>query len=163
MSVSDWRSKAQKAACRPCPAKARCHRRHSERQIQLHGPQGDDLPAARRAVRPSAGLASDGAVGSRRWPQSPHRRRQHRRATMNAYAAKHDGPALIVPVPDQNGEATHNSPRADTTQGNTEPTSPQTCELGRAEDAARGQIGPGMWAWHLARRHLHHAVRPAPP
>jgi hypothetical protein len=30
-------------------------------------------------------------------------------ATMNAYAAKHDGLAPIVLVPDQNGEATHNS------------------------------------------------------
>ena len=41
-------------------------------------------------------------------------------ATMNAYAAKHDGLAPIVLVPDQNGEATHNSLCADTTQGNAE-------------------------------------------
>lgn len=39
---------------------------------------------------------------------------------MNAYAAKHDGLAPIVLVPDQNGEATHNSLCADTTQGNAE-------------------------------------------
>lgn len=39
---------------------------------------------------------------------------------MNAYAAKHDGLAPVVVVPDQNGESTHNSLCADTTQGNAE-------------------------------------------
>ena len=63
MSVSDWHSKAQKGSLPSMPSQQGAHRRHSEHRIQLHGPQGDDLPAARRAVRPSAGLAGDGAVG----------------------------------------------------------------------------------------------------
>ena len=41
-------------------------------------------------------------------------------AMMDSYAAKHDGLAPIVIVPDQNGEASHNSLCADTTQGNAE-------------------------------------------
>lgn len=64
MSVSDWHSKARKGSLPSMPQPRQgAHRRHSEHRIQLHGPQGDDLPAACRAVRPSAGLAGDGAVG----------------------------------------------------------------------------------------------------
>ena len=55
-------------------------RQHPEHRIQVQGAQGDGLPAARRAVRPPAGPAGDGAARrSAGQSRSPHRRRQHRR------------------------------------------------------------------------------------
>lgn len=162
MSVSDWRSKAQKGSLPSMPSQGKvltvdipnAKSNFTARKAMIY------LPPAALSDRPPALPVMELLAGQ---PGSPSRLIDagNIAATMNAYAAKHDGLAPIVLVPDQNGEATHNSLCADTTQGNAETYLHRRGELGQ-EDAARGQVGPHVGdGWVLARRHLHHAARPA--
>ena len=98
MSVSDWHSKARKGSLPSMPSQGKV--------LTVDIPNAKSNFTARKAMiyLPPSRLIDAGNIA----------------ATMNAYAAKHDGLAPIVLVPDQNGEATHNSLCADTTQGNAE-------------------------------------------
>ena len=121
MSVSDWRSKAQKGSLPSMPSQGKvltvdipnAKSNFTARKAMIY------LPPAALSDRPPALPVMELLAGQ---PGSPSRLIDagNIAATMNAYAAKHDGLAPIVLVPDQNGEATHNSLCADTTQGNAE-------------------------------------------
>lgn len=121
MSVSDWRSKAQKSSLPSMPSQGKvltvdipnAKSNFTARKAMIY------LPPAALSDRPPALPVMELLAGQ---PGSPSRLIDagNIAATMNAYAAKHDGLAPIVLVPDQNGEATHNSLCADTTQGNAE-------------------------------------------
>ena len=121
MSVSDWRSKAQKGSLPSMPSQGKVltvdipntESNFTARKAMIY------LPPAALSDRPPALPVMELLAGQ---PGSPSRLIDagNIAATMNAYAAKHDGLAPIVLVPDQNGEATHNSLCADTTQGNAE-------------------------------------------
>ena len=121
MSVSDWRSKAQKSSLPSMPSQGKVltvdipntESNFTARKAMIY------LPPAALSDRPPALPVMELLAGQ---PGSPSRLIDagNIAATMNAYAAKHDGLAPIVLVPDQNGEATHNSLCADTTQGNAE-------------------------------------------
>ena len=121
MSVSDWHSKARKGSLPSMPSQGKvltvdipnAKSNFTARKAMIY------LPPAALSDRPPALPVMELLAGQ---PGSPSRLIDagNIAATMNAYAAKHDGLAPIVLVPDQNGEATHNSLCADTTQGNAE-------------------------------------------
>ena len=121
MSVSDWHSKARKGSLPSMPSQGKVltvdipntESNFTARKAMIY------LPPAALSDRPPALPVMELLAGQ---PGSPSRLIDagNIAATMNAYAAKHDGLAPIVLVPDQNGEATHNSLCADTTQGNAE-------------------------------------------
>lgn len=121
MSVGEWRDKARKDALPSMPDSGRVfavdipntESKFKARKAMVY------LPPAALSDRPPALPVMELLAGQ---PGSPSRLIDagNIAATMNAYAAKHDGLAPIVLVPDQNGEATHNSLCADTTQGNAE-------------------------------------------
>ena len=161
MSVSDWHSKARKGSLPSMPSQGKVltvdipntESNFTARKAMIY------LPPAALSDRPPALPVMELLAGQ---PGSPSRLIDagNIAATMNAYAAKHDGLAPIVLVPDQNGEATHNSLCADTTQGNAE-TYLTTDVVNWAKKMLPVAKSARMWA--MGGRHLHHAARPAPP
>ncbi|WP_236838359.1 alpha/beta hydrolase [Bifidobacterium longum] len=121
MSVGEWRDKARKDALPSMPDSGRVfavsipntESKFKARKAMVY------LPPAALSDRPPALPVMELLAGQ---PGSPGRLIDagNIAATMNAYAAEHDGLAPIVLAPDQNGSATHNSLCADTTRGNAE-------------------------------------------
>lgn len=121
MSVEQWRQRAQRNDLPDMPQAGKVltvtipntASGFTARREMMYLPPAalSDLPPALPVMELMAGQ-----------PGSPSRlvEASNIAAMMNAYAAKHDGLAPIVLVPDQNGEDTHNSLCADTTQGNAE-------------------------------------------
>lgn len=121
MSVGEWRDKARKGALPSMPDSGRVfavdipntESKFKARKAMVY------LPPAALSGRPPALPVMELLAGQ---PGSPGRLIDagNIAATMNAYAAEHDGLAPIVLAPDQNGSAMHNSLCADTTRGNAE-------------------------------------------
>ena len=121
MSVGEWRDKARKDALPSMPDSGRVfavdipntESKFKARKAMVY------LPPAALSDRPPALPVMELLAGQ---PGSPGRLIDagNIAATMNAYAAEHDGLAPIVLAPDQNGSAMHNSLCADTTRGNAE-------------------------------------------
>ena len=121
MSVGEWRDKARKDALPSMPDSGKVfavdipntESKFKARKAMVY------LPPAALSDRPPALPVMELLAGQ---PGSPGRLIDagNIAATMNAYAAEHDGLAPIVLAPDQNGSAMHNSLCADTTRGNAE-------------------------------------------
>lgn len=121
MSVAQWRERAQRNDLPAMPQSGRvltvaipnAASGFTARRAMIYLPPAalSDLPPALPVMELLAGQ-----------PGSPGRLvdASNIAAMMDTYAAKHDGLAPIVLVPDQNGANTHNSLCADTTQGNAE-------------------------------------------